>query len=110
MYQVIKNGKEIALLKNPIWIKLQDNGYYNVCEKEDAHGIVIKQTKMTESGLVIDDVVYHLHGKPEIEGVETVELFEIDDGLVLFDTIERQKQIEADLDYLSIMSGVELDV
>ena len=110
MYQVIKNGKEIALLKNPTWIKVQDNGYYNLCGEDEAQGIVIKQTKITENGLVIDDVVYHLQGKSEIEGVETVKLLEIDDGLVLYDTMERQKQIEADLDYLSIMSGVELNV
>ena len=98
MYQVVKDGKEIALLKNPTWIKLQDNGYFNLCEKEEAQGIVIKQTKQTGQGLIIEDIVYHIEGKPEIEEIETIELFEIDDGLILYDTIERQKQIEANLD------------
>lgn len=110
MYKVLKGNQEIALLKNPTWIKVQENGYYGLCEKEEAHGVVIKKEKIVEGNLVVEDKVYHVEGLPEIENVETVMMLEVDEGMYLFDTINKQKQFEADIEYLAIMSGVDLNV
>jgi hypothetical protein len=70
VYSVIKDNVEIGITETPKYIRLQENGAYALCEERDAQGICY------------NDVVYHLHGKPEIpvEGIESVAVEQFDAG------------------------------
>ena len=60
LYQFINNNKIIGTEIIPKWIFLQKNGFYGLCNFEKCEGVVI------------DGIPYHLEGKKEIEGHETV--------------------------------------
>lgn len=44
MYQVLKNGTVFELLLDPVWVKMQDNGSYCLCQKSEAEGVVMNGT------------------------------------------------------------------
>ena len=94
MYQIMENGKPIAYAEEIIYIKMQDNGSYGQATFDEATGIAANGTP------------YHLEGRPTtgVEGLPTV-TFEIIDAAQMF---AKQEQMRADIDYLSVMLGVEL--
>ena len=65
MYKIMKENTVLAVVTTPVWVKMQDNGSFALCEEAEAHGVVV------------DGTVYHVSGRPEIEGHDTVILGEI---------------------------------
>ena len=65
MYKIMKENTALAVVTTPVWVKMQDNGSFALCEEAEAQGVVV------------DGTVYHVSGRPEIEGHETVILGEI---------------------------------
>lgn len=88
MYKFSVNGATIALVDNPIWIRIQRNGCYGQCDIAQARGVAINSTP------------YNLPGY-EIGGVATVDYEEVQGGTYML------KQ-EANIDYLSMMTGIDL--
>lgn len=68
MFKITKDGATLAMTEAPNYIKQQTNGCYALCAAEEAEGIAHAGT------------VYHLLGRPALEGVETVMLEETDAG------------------------------
>ena len=68
MYSVIKNGKTIAMTERLNYIRLHTDGFYILCQKSEAQGVAVFGTP------------YHLYGREEMEGCETVIVQEVDDG------------------------------
>lgn len=59
------------MTERPIYVEPLPNGSYGICEADAAHGIAY------------EGQVYHLEGRPEMEGLETVLLIETDVGALL---------------------------
>ena len=76
MYRVFRNGNAIATVSNLIYVRLQDNGSYAICDEADAQGIVL------------DGTVYHVLGLPDLDNVDTVTIVEISE------TAYQQEQAE----------------
>lgn len=76
MYSITLSGVEIAVVDRPTYIRLQSNGAFGLCSREQAQGVAYESTP------------YHVDGMPAIdrEGVETVVLTEIDGGRRLMQT------------------------
>ena len=72
MYKIYKNGKQIGCIENPVYILLQENGCFGLTTTEKATGIVFAGQP------------YHLLGRDEIEGLETVMLVAYDAGKEVF--------------------------
>lgn len=72
MYQIYKDSKQIGCIENPIYIYLQENGCFGLTTEEKA------------TGIVFDGQPYHLLGRKEIEGLETVMLVAYDAGKEVF--------------------------
>ena len=68
MFRIIKDGANIGLTENLNYIKQAENGCYVLCPERDASGIVFEGTP------------YHLLGRDEMEGLETVGLEMTDAG------------------------------
>ena len=72
MYKVIKNGEQIAIIENPVYIKSLTDGVYTPATEADCQGIAI------------NSVPYNLFGCDPMTGVnETVVLCECDGGIVM---------------------------
>lgn len=95
MYSIIKDNLEIGIVDRPIWIRMQGNGAYGLCEEADAEGIAYNNTP------------YHVWGMPELAGAESVALVEFDIGnrifeqqqaldVLLGDDIYREAEVEED--------------
>lgn len=54
------NGETVGTKATPNWIFLQENGFFGLCDFEKCEGVAI------------NGLPYHLEGKKEIEGLETV--------------------------------------
>ena len=67
MFKIIKEDKVLGTVATPAWVKLQDNGCFGLCTEEDAHGVVV------------NGVVYHIAGKPELPGHDTAVVAPIDE-------------------------------
>lgn len=89
MYRIINGESVLATLANPTWVKMQDNGSYAICPKEEAHGIAL------------DGAVYHIEGTPELAGVETVVLTEISE-------VSYQKEQQATMDERQLQTETAL--
>ena len=61
MYRVILQGAQIALEDKLAFVRKQANGFVVRCSEEEAQGIVVG-----------DSAIYHLYGKPSLDGAETV--------------------------------------
>lgn len=68
MYKIIKDGTVLAMTEAPNYIKRQENGYFSLCGAEDAEGIA-------HGG-----VVFHLLGRPDIEGAAGTVMLEATDA------------------------------
>lgn len=92
MYRFInQKGAILSTLSSPTWITVYDNGCYGICEKDDAHGVLI------------DGIVYHIEGLPEINNVETIYIVEITEYQYQQEQTERQMQLEDAIAELSIL-------
>lgn len=60
IYTVSKDGKEIARLPSPIWVRLAEPGLYLVCGEDE--------------GVLVGGEIYHVRGCPILPGKETVTL------------------------------------
>lgn len=76
MYRMFKGEIVLATVTNPVWVKKQDNGSYGLCSEHEAQGVVIEGT------------VYHVEGRDELDGTESVVVTEISE-------IAYQKEQEA---------------
>ena len=65
MYKITKDNEVLATVNTPTWVRVQANGCYGLCNADSAQGVVV------------DGTVYHVSGKPDMGGVETVILIEI---------------------------------
>ena len=70
MFEIIKNGKVIAVTEKPNYIRLHPEGFYILCEKEEA------------TGIAVDGVTYALR-KGSLGECETVIVFEVDGGNIV---------------------------
>ena len=68
MFRIIRDGESVGMTEAPNYIKLTENGSYNLCPEPEA------------SGIVFEGKVYHLLDRPALEGVDTVMLEETDAG------------------------------
>lgn len=69
MYKIIENGDTLAMTEAPTYVRRADNGCFVLCAEAEATGIV-------HAG-----AVYHLMGRPDLEGAAaTVMLEETDAG------------------------------
>ena len=71
MYEIRKDGAVLALTEKPTYIYRHEEGFYALCDEAQAQGIAVNGTP------------YSLHGRPAIEGCETVILVETDAGRIL---------------------------
>ena len=71
MYQIVKDGVALALTEAPTYVRLLENGCFALCTADAAQGIAH------------DGRVYHLLDRPELEGLETVILEEVDSGAAI---------------------------
>lgn len=60
MYVFKRNGQEVAAQEWPVWVQLQENGCYGLCNAADAQGVVLGGT------------VYSLSNRTPMEGTEEV--------------------------------------
>lgn len=88
MYKFSINGATVAIVDKPVWIRRQRNGCFGQTDRIKARGVAI------------DGKPYNLAGY-DIGGVATVEYEEVQGGTYLL----RQ---EANIDYLSMMTGIDL--
>ena len=76
MYRMFKGEVVLATVTNPVWVKKQDNGSYGLCSEQEAQCVVIEGT------------VYHVEGRDELDGTESIVVTEISE-------IAYQKEQEA---------------
>lgn len=60
MYVFKRGGQEVAAQEWPVWVQLQENGCYGLCNAADAQGVVL------------GGVVYSLSNRTPMEGTEEV--------------------------------------
>ena len=68
MFRINKDGASLGMTEAPNYIKQAENGSYILCPEPEASGIAFAGN------------VYHLLGREDLEGVETVMLEETDAG------------------------------
>ena len=73
MYRIMKNGVMVGLGDKPSYIRMQENGSYGFCAKEDAQGVAV------------DSKPYHLDGMDALDGAETVTMEDASSGEVSAD-------------------------
>ena len=86
MYKISSAGATLAMTEAPNYIRQAENGCFVLCAAEDAAGIVHAGT------------VYHLLGRPDIEGTETVTLEQTDAGGLILEA----RQAVADADAMNV--------
>lgn len=64
MYKITKDGTTLAMMEAPNYVKQAENGCFVLCAAEEAAGIACAGT------------VYHLLGRPDLDGVETTVMLE----------------------------------
>jgi len=95
MYQIVKDETVIATATNLKWIQKQGD-YFIPCSESKAQGVVV------------DGIPYHITGRNGMEGVESVLITEIDEIRYNAELELKHLQSRADIDYISIMTEVEL--
>lgn len=86
MYEIIKDAQTIGMTERPNYIRQLPNGAYTLCDEPQAQGVAY------------EGVPYHLWGRPEMDGTESVALVTVDAGTMMF---ERLGEIAAKSDNLS---------
>lgn len=66
MYEIRKDGGVIALTEKPNYIRRHADGFYILCEEEDAQGVAV------------DGTVYRLMGRTGLDELKEVQLIEKD--------------------------------
>lgn len=79
MYQIMQDGQTIALVVDPVFITLSQNGSYVPTTEDKARGISI------------DSTPYHLLGREELPGLPTVMAIPVDGGSYFFNNQEDMK-------------------
>ena len=95
MVKFLKNGNLLALVEQPNWVYLQENGAYGLCDYENAQGVAI------------NGIVYNLAGNL-ISGNGEVDFKDIPSGEYMMQQDKVAAQNAANLDYLSMMTGYDL--
>ena len=95
MVKFLKNGSLLALVEQPNWVCLQENGAYGLCDYESAQGVAI------------NGIVYNLAGNSISENGE-VDFKEIPSGEYMMQQDMVAAQNAANVDYLSMMTGFDL--
>lgn len=95
MVKFLKNGSLLALVEQPNWVYLQENGTYGLCDYENAQGVAI------------NGIVYNLAGNLISENGE-VDFKEIPSGEYMMQQDKVAAQNAANVDYLSMMTGYDL--
>lgn len=95
MVKFLKNGSLLALVEQPNWVYLQENGAYGLCDYENAQGVAI------------NGIVYNLAGNLISENGE-VDFKDIPSGEYMMQQDRVAAQNAANLDYLSMMTGYDL--
>ena len=88
MYRITRanNGESLGMTEAPTYIKQHENGCYVLCPEPEASGIAFAGN------------VYHLLGREDLEGVETVMLEETDAGPM----VAAAHDLSADIDGLTV--------
>ena len=76
MYEIWKDGERLFMTEHLNYIRHHADGFYYLCPEEDANGVAVK------------GIPYHLEGKEELPGCETVLVQEIDAGKYSLDVVE----------------------
>ena len=97
MVKFLKDGSLLALVEQPNWVYLMENGSYGLCAYEVAQGVSINGT------------VYNLAGKTISENGE-VDFREIANGEYMMQQDKVAEQNAANVDYLAMMTGVDLPI
>ena len=105
MYQIVKDGKVIELQEKLSWVKYQaKNDIVISCNEEEGQGILCGAYITDENGKSVwneNAVIYSVVGKPQFKDCEFVTANE----LKWYPISTKQR---ADIDYLSVMTGVTL--
>ena len=104
MYEIKKDGVTLELQDSLSWVRDQKNGVLISCDEKDGVGILVGSYHKNEDGNEIfqkNSVIYSVVGKPQLRDFEFVEANEIKWYPV-------SAQQRADIDYVAIMTGVEL--
>ena len=56
MYRIMKNGVMVGLGDKPSYIRMQDNGSYGFCDKDNAQGVAVDSTVYTFDTVTMEDV------------------------------------------------------
>lgn len=73
------------MIERPTYVEQLPNGVYGLCDEPQA------------AGIAYEGDVYHLEGRPELEGVETVSLVRVDSGAEMTRQADKIKVAEEDL-------------
>lgn len=85
MYVFKRDGREVAAQEWPVWVQLQENGCYGLCNAADAQGVVL------------GGVVYSLSNRTPMEGTEEVVAEVVESVPYLrekVDTLERRLAVQ----------------
>lgn len=77
MYEIRKDGALLALTEQVNYIRLHEGGFYLLCPEAEAQGVAVAGTP------------YHLQGRAEMQGCETVLVQETDGGTALQEATAR---------------------
>ena len=77
MYEIRKDGALLALTEQVNYIRLHEGGFYLLCPEAEAQGVAVAGTP------------YHLQGRAEMQGCETVLVQETDAGAALQEATAR---------------------
>lgn len=77
MYEIRKDGALLALTEQVNYIRLHEGGFYLLCPEAEAQGVAVAGTP------------YHLQGREEMQGCETVLVQETDAGTALQEATAR---------------------
>ena len=55
MYRIMKNGVMVGLGDKPSYIRMQENGSYGFCTREEAQGVAVDSTAYTFDNVVLED-------------------------------------------------------
>ena len=98
MYKIIKSdGTELGVTDSVLFIKVSPEGTYIEATEDEAAGVAFEGT------------AYNLPGHSEIVDADTVILAPITLGEYIKEQNEKWERMQAGVDYLVMMSGVDFD-
>ena len=97
MYKIIRANETAVVVERPDWVRMQDNGSFALCDEENAHGVVLRGT------------VYHVDGKPDLPGKDTVIVAQIKETTWQMDQVAladaEKLRVQSALAELSLIEG-----